>query len=675
MAITESELVGFIRTELEQSEGWDTDELKESRKRALDRYYGRPRGDEVTGRSAAQSNDIADMVEAIVSQVLPAFSIDSVAEFEPTSDEDVDAARLESDVVNDVIIENNRGYIMMQEALRDALLLRNGWTKVFMDERSTSDSTRFNGIEELVIDALMQQVPQAEGVTVEPLNLKENDDGTVDVTIKTTTVSQTFKVVAIDPTLMSWERDHDSIFLQELRFLAERWFPSRSELIERGFNKQKVLDAKRFTLDVQEDTRSRYRTQNVGREVPEASMEHVEAFWIHYRYDSDDDSIAELHRILYLADNDPAKGAILENKIVSFIPYATGTPFLQAHQLNGLGIADKLTEIEDNKTEALRQWLDNLKANNNARMGVNTQIVDVNDAVESRPGGIIRADGPVQGNIVPIPVNDVGQSAESALNYLDKVRSERAGASLDLGSAQLQLAGETAHGVERQISSREQLAAMMTSTLAETLIRETYLLAHKGLREWQNQPLKARIRGKFVEANPAEWPERVRVNVKSGLSVGERSKKANSLAMVMQQQEKLAASGLDGILVNAGNHHAAIIDWTRAAMIDNGDRYFLDPASDESKEAANEKAATAQQQSQQQLQIAQEAASAERNAQTIESMISKYKVDMDTAFKYWSETLKAEIAETGEGPQKEALQLHGVDKSVGGSAAGGGAIS
>ena len=660
MAHDESQLVAWIQDEISQAEGFDGDELKSLRRDALDRYYGRARGNEVLGRSDAQDNSIADMLEAIVSQILPSFSIDSVCEFEPISDEDVEAAQLESDVVNDVIIEQNRGYVFLQESLRDALLLRNGWTKVFLDERTDVQSERFRGIEEIAIVALLEQGDQDPELELEPINLVENDDGTIDVTIKATRNNSTFKCVSVDPTLMLWQRDHDSIFLKDVRFLAERWFPSQTELLQRGFDKTKVMDARTFTLDSEEDSRARYRSTNTGLEVPEPSMRHIEAFWVHYRYDSDDDGIAELHRILYLPDNDPGKGAILEDVQVSFVPYATGTPFLQPHQLNGLGLADKLTEIEDDKTEALRQWLDNLKANNNARLAVNSQTVDVEDAVESRPGGIVRVNGPVNGNVVQIPVNDVGSSALQALEYLDKIRSERAGASLDLGSAQLQIAGETAHGIERQISSREQLAAMMTATLAETMIRETYLLTHRGLREWMDKPVKARIRGKFVEADPSQWIERDRVNVKSGLSVGERSAKRGALAEVLAQQEKLAAAGLDDVLVNAQNHHSAIIDWTRAAMIDNGHRYFLDPESEESLDAVNRKAATAEQERTQSLQIAQEAASAERNAQTIESMISKYKVDLDTAFKYWSESLKAE---TAEGEQKEELQSVGEIRS------------
>ena len=76
MKVTQRELGAWIERELAMSEGYGGGELAEVRKLALDRYYGRPRGDEVAGRSIVQSSDVADMVEAVIAQMLPGFSGD-----------------------------------------------------------------------------------------------------------------------------------------------------------------------------------------------------------------------------------------------------------------------------------------------------------------------------------------------------------------------------------------------------------------------------------------------------------------------------------------------------------------------------------------------------------------------------------------------------------------------
>ena len=657
MALSKAELSQRIEDELAQAEGYDSDELSEVRRLALESYYGRPRGDEVPGRSKAQSNDVYSMVEAITSQLLPGLQGDSICEFEPFSAEDVEQAARESDVINNLIIEANKGYTMFQEAIRDGLLLRNAWTKCYRDEQQLVEVQQVPDADVEMLAALADQLNQQEGISAEV-----QDEG-----LKITRTRVELRVVSVDPVRMRWSRQWDSVFLEGIPFLAEQWFPTRSELISAGYDKRKVNAARETTYQTKLDSRELARGESQdARETKEKSMQPLEAFWCFYRYDSDGDGIAELHRILYLADGIQAGDRILSDEIVTFIEYATGTAILQPHQLNGLGIYDALKDVEANKREALRQWLDNLKANNNARIGVDVDRVTVQDAVNSRPGGIIRVRGPVGDAVVPIPIQDVGVSAQAAMEYQDKVRSERAGASLDLNSAQMQIAGDTAHGIERQISSREQMAAMMCRTLAETLIRQTYLLAHRGMREWIGEPLTARVRGQFIDADPSNWPYRDRVNVKSGLSIGERTSRRGAMEAVIAQQEKLAAAGYDGVLVSAEGYHAAIQDWSRAAMIDTAERYFMDPASVESQQAAQAKAQQAQQQQQMQIQLAQMAAQQEQAAQAIESAITKYKADLDASVTYYKETLNAELESLKiqqSSPQLEVLQGEGMVRS------------
>jgi hypothetical protein len=214
---------------------------------------------------------------------------------------------------------------------------------------------------------------------------------------------------------------------------------------------------------------------------------------------------------------------------------------------------------------------------------------------------------------------------------------------LDLQTAQMQIAGDTAHGVERQMSAKEQMAALICRTLAETLIRETWILTHRALRTYYNGTLTVRAGGRFEQAQPSEWPERERVNVKAGLSVGERSARRFALEAVLQHQSMLYSAGFDGVLVNSENYHSALMDWTRATMLDNGERYFIDPRSEESQQAAQAKAQQAQQAQQMQQQVAQQLANAEQQKQQLENMFDAWKTQQQLGFDYWRESLQAEL--------------------------------
>ena len=640
MAVSDTELSAWIESELANAEGYDSTELAQVRKAALASYYGTGENNPaLPGRSDARSQDVADMIESILATMLPGFANDHVCEFEPLDSDDVQSAAMESDVVNDVIIEQNRGYCTFQSSIRDALLLRNGWIKVWEDSRERVTTERFKDVPvEAYAQIMTQKLPP--NVTRESINEKENGE-LISFTVRQIVTDTKVKVTSVDPCNMSWQANYPSIFLQDIRFLNEDFYPTRSELIEQGYDKEKVNAAR--AADWQGNT---YNGRNPDGQTssfqpPDKSMENLAAHWIHYRYDSDGDGVAELHRILYLEGD--RSGSICENEIVGFLPYATGTPFLQPHRLSGLGVWDKLHFTEDNKTEILRQWIDNLSVNNNSRTAINERAVVLEDVVNSRPGGVIRVNGEVGVNIMPFPTVDTGMSALAALEYQDKIRSERGGASLDLQTSGQVVGAETAHGIERQISSREQLAGMMTRTLAETLIRETYILCHAGMREWINFPVRAQVAGEFVETVPAQWPERDRVNVQTGLSYGERGQRRRALEMVIQQQEKLAAGGYAGVLVSAENYHSAMMDWSRAADIDNASRYFLDPQSPESQQAAEAQREESKELQDLQLQIAATAAAADQQSSLIEQAMAKYKADTESAFKYWSETLGAEI--------------------------------
>ena len=70
--MTEEDLASLITQEIRFSLGASTgandSELNSSWEKSLDYYYARKRGDEVQGRSAVISTDLADMVEQTLAQ-------------------------------------------------------------------------------------------------------------------------------------------------------------------------------------------------------------------------------------------------------------------------------------------------------------------------------------------------------------------------------------------------------------------------------------------------------------------------------------------------------------------------------------------------------------------------------------------------------------------------------
>jgi hypothetical protein len=621
-----------LRDEIQQSEGYDSDALGSNRKQALDYYYGRDSAaPPVPGRSKVQSLDVADMVESIMSQLLPAISQESPILFPPMSEEDEDQAQQESEAVNYLIMEKNRGYCLFASAIKDALLLRNGITKVYIDETVDTMTNRY---EMLSVEALAAfQMMDDPAVEVDVSGVEQNEDGSYKATIKITTTDKQLKVSAVDPTQFLITQNHDSIYLDDCPFVAERGYPTRSELVERGYDKKAVYELAAITYDDDQAQIARNRNQDYDNQPTDVSMERIETFYCYYRYDFDGDGVAEL-RYIVMADSE-----ILSNEPADFIPYASGTPILQPHRFNGLSIFDKLKEVQDTKTQALRQYIDNIYSSNNARIVAVPGAVDFDDLSNSRPGGIIKAE--TTDAVMPLPFADTGASSQALLDYMDKVRSERGGASLDLQGAEAQIVGETAHGIERQYTAREQLAAMMCRTLAETLIASTYLNCHRAARLYLDQPVQFKAGATWLQTQSNQWPERSYVKVKPGLSTSERMQKSQALQGIIALQQQLMAGGMGGILTDQDNLHNALQDLTRAAGLDSPQRYWIDPQSPEAQQAAAQLAE--QNRQTQQAQMAQ--AQMQSDVMALQAAFEKYKHDSELALEYYKEQLGAEIEE------------------------------
>jgi len=151
-----------------------------------------------------------------------------------------------------------------------------------------------------------------------------------------------------------------------------------------------------------------------------------------------------------------------------------------------------------------------------------------------------------------------------------------------------------------------------------------------------------------VTIDPSQWRARERINIKAGLSPGERRRKAQALEGVVAHQMQLMSAGLDGVLVSMPNIYATLRDWCSAQGIDAGERYFTDPTGQASTQAVQGKMQQQQQQQQQQLQLMQAQLQLEGQKVELENqkhLLDKYIADQKVRFDYWRESLNAEIEE------------------------------
>lgn len=635
MSSKPNEKLQRIRALLMESAGWEGDEIASDREEALKYYYQRPRGDETVGRSNVVDGSVSSMVEANLAQMMDSFTNDNIAAFPPDGPSDDTQAQLETSAVSAAVMQDNNGYWEIGAAVKDGLLLRNGVVKIEVEKDDLTESVDVVNATAESVAALMAEFDDVE--------LTDYDSDTRDATIRATKTLQQFTVTAVDIANFLYPKTWHKLDLQRVPFCAERHIEERSELLRRGFPRKRVMALKAHTTDFKIDSTARnVRNYSPHRSAIDKLAEQVEWFECYVLVDAGKGRV-ERRRISVAGTSISSE---LEDVPVSHVPYAAGSPFINPHRFTGVSLFDKLRQVQDVNTGLDRALLDNVNTAIRNGKAYLDGVVNEQDLADGRPAKDIRVRrsvGDVRSAIMSFDQPDLSSGILSNLEHQRQVRTEMGGASLELASGQMQMAGGRigSEGVDRAFSVMEQLASHMIKNMATSLMRNIFLVSHLVIRENYDTPVDVYVNGKWESPIPSQWRPRKRVVTKPGMTPGERSRKQAALGKTLDAQMLLAEKDMDDVLVNAAGFHKTLIDWGRAHDLEVPEQYWLDPSSDASQAAMEAKAEQA-------AQAQRESKALMAGAIDLEAMgkaLEKYKADMDATIRIWTETLHAEIEE------------------------------
>ncbi len=593
-------LGGIIHRELAQAAN-QSDESETLRADSVRYYLCAPRGDEIDGRSRAHSADVADMVLAVLGMLVPMLTGDTIAVFKAKSAQDRELAEAESRAVNQIIIEDNRGSIEIQEALKDALLMRNGAMKVTRESSETVQLLNTGGLSELQARAAGNRLKQ-QGAHV------EKGDGV----LRVVTEEGRFLVESVPIENLSWSAG-DGSEVQKKRFFAEAVDLTRSELRKRGVPDKLVDTLGTGSREASTGPRSGPLDDMEGQSEDQQVISCHDCYLM---VDLDGDGISERWRVL-VAD----EKTVLEEERVELVPYAVGTCIINPHRLEGESLFEHLRGIQDSKTTLTRELENNVMLNNNGRVIFDPSRASEEDIMNPVAGGGIRARDPSA--VVAMAVPDQTGGILAALTYADKRRSERGGAALDMMQADRQIVGETATGIERQYSQREQMVMMYASNFAETLIRSLFMLVHQTARIYGREPISVEMRGEFVELDPAQWAPRTNLNVKVGMTPGARAHMQQALLAHVQLSAQAMAQGMQGVLASPQTLYATQKLNLQMAGVQDVDALLIDPSSEAAQQAAKANADAAAAAQQQQMAMLDRQLAIEEQRVMVEEMKSR----------------------------------------------------
>jgi hypothetical protein len=537
--------------------------LEIDRFNAINMYYARPLGNEVENRSQVVLPELRDTIEWIMPQLMRMFvASKDVCRFEPQGPEDVDQAEMETAAVNHVFLKDNNGFFILHDFFKDALLMRNGYAKVYFKEEEHTGVERYSGLTQIELTKLLADMEDEDTEILEQREYTQDipilapvpgaqPDPTLpvakipvwDISIRRTETKGRVCVECQPPEdVRVSTRARES--LDGIPYVATVTEISRSELIADGHPRDLVdalptgkpewLEMNSIARDIVVDQLS---IENPG----DKAMQLIQVRDVTIMVDYDGDGIAELRRVLVAGDK------ILENEEIEECPMASCSPMRMPHRHTGLSYYDLMADIQVIKTTLFRQGLDNLYLANNIRVGVDWKNCAVDDLLTSRPGGIIRTNGPPSSVLMPFQQeSNLISSVLPAMDYVDKLKSNRTG----LGPSQAGLDVDELQNVTKG----GQLAAMSSASLKVELVarllaegvKEIFTKIHGALIRHQDEPMQFELSGKWVQVDPSSWRRRTKVNVNVGLGSGNREEMRSNLMLLGQAQAGLAQLGLVG---------------------------------------------------------------------------------------------------------------------------------
>jgi hypothetical protein len=598
---------------LRDMDGYEGSDLAKSRKDAWDYYLQRPRGDEVEGRSPVVTGDVSAMVESTTSQVTEAFATDELAEFEGANETDEVQGKLEGRVVSKVIMGGN-GWFRVASAVKSALLLRSGVLSAEVCRYDETEVVALEGVDTLARVVLEEQYG-AKFVSYDP----EAKVGTLERTYE----RQVLDVRHINSEnflFVRWPLDD----FENIPACAERCVTTRQHLIDKQYVSEEKADKLRKWVPSAKSDETAHHLRGSVPNVRGVSRreELVEWFKLYYLYDG--------NRYRAIAGDNKI---LTEEVVARRPPYAIGVPFINPGHVDGFSIFDKVKGSQDINTALTRMLNDNANAVTMSRLAVLEGACNNDNLTDQDPSGVLqfrrsKVGGDIRNGVMPLNVQDLTAGLITSLQYQRTVRSEMGGASLDVGTGQVQLPDRMGSmGLDRAYSASEQLSALVLKTFSQTLVKDLWLLVHDLLRTEWTGPLPVKVEGRWITAKPSEWPRRSSVFVKPGMSPGERQRRSQALGALIQLQTQLATAGMEDILVDAERYYRTVCDWARLNDLAKPEQYLIDPTSPKAVQAMQLKMQQAQAQAAASKQLQQMALALEQMGKAID----KYGIDVKAA--------------------------------------------
>jgi hypothetical protein len=611
----------IVRSLIDDSQSFEESTLSPDREENLEYFYGEIPAPEGEGTSTAVSTDFRDTVMAILPSLIRIFtSAEHVINCQPNYKGQEEAAKQCTEYLQYVFWEDNPGFLIIHDIIKDALRCKIGVVKWWTEQSDevteqvyrniTSEQIQFMQFENPTLEIVDAQpsddmgdpslgMSSAEGSLSPPSPMAPPPMGGLppdaaqsamlpmmpggmpgemgpsspppqrfdEVRVRFVKSKPMIKIESVP--LDEFRVDRRAKNVESSVLIGHDRITQVGELISAGYTIEELEPHLGATSTYSTDRQ--YRNTGIDEANVQDNLD-IRYGCYYIRIDKDGDGIPELREIHTVGDNHD----IIHDEVVQYVNYAVWCPDPEPHTLIGDSPAELVKDIQKIKTNMLRGALDSLAQSIWPRTVFNETLVNADDVLNDEIGAAIRTKGDPANTLMSLNHNFVGQPVFQMFEVMEVLRQQRTGISdASKGVDPKALQSTALQGVDAIVSGAQERIELCARILAETGMKQLF----KGLlREIVNNPNEKRtvqLRGNWTEIDPSTFDANMRISVNPTLGKGSDMTRLMVLQDVKQTQiMAMEKFGPDNPLCGPMEFRNTITDMLAIGNIKNTDRYF-----------------------------------------------------------------------------------------------------
>jgi hypothetical protein len=590
-----------VRSLIDDAQSFEEGTLSPDREENLEYFYGEIPAKEGEGTSTAVSTDFRDTVMAILPSLIRIFtSAEHVVNCQPNYEGQEDAAKQCTEYLQYVFWEDNPGFLILHDIMKDALRCKIGVVKWWSETSEEVTEQLYQHIDEEQLKMLSFENPTLEVVEQVPLDNMGGpsagipppegslspppepmpspeglppEPGTEDI--------NPLAAMAPPPGAMGGLPPEAGGMPPEMGGIIEGMPPPAPQMFKE-VRVRFVKSAPRIKIESVplDEFRIDRRAKNVesailvghdritqvgeliaagySREELEPHLGATSTYSVDRQFRNEgideanvQDNLDIRYGCYYIRIDKDGDGIpelreihtvgdnhdIIHDEMVQYVNYAVWCPDPEPHTLIGDTPAELVKDIQKIKTNMLRGALDSLAQSIWPRVVFNESIVNADDVLNDEIGAAIRTKGDPANTVMSLNHNFVGQPVFQMFEVMEVLRQQRTGINdASKGLDPKALQSTATSGVDTIISGAQERIELCARILAETGMKTLF----QGLlRECVNSPNQERtiqLRGKWEKVNPSTFDPSMRISVNSTLGKGSDMTRLMVLQDIKQTQ-------------------------------------------------------------------------------------------------------------------------------------------